>query len=152
MVCCCCCCWFLQILCLCPVCDFTAALLFYENLIVPPLQKGWKYSTLMVHNSPKVVERSFVSSLLWCSYRFAQNLHLCVYKASLNLLQLMLFCMSCWQVYHDSEEGQRYIQFYKLNKFPYISILDPRTGSSPWVVYNSVICFFGLVCSRTATA
>ena len=34
------------------------------------------------------------------------------------------------QVYHDSEEGQRYIQFYKLNKFPYISILDPRTGES----------------------
>ncbi|XP_041125550.1 UBX domain-containing protein 7-like [Polyodon spathula] len=33
-----------------------------------------------------------------------------------------------WQVYHDSEEGQRYIQFYKLNEFPYISILDPRTG------------------------
>ncbi|XP_006637961.2 UBX domain-containing protein 7 [Lepisosteus oculatus] len=33
-----------------------------------------------------------------------------------------------WQVYHDSEEGQRYIQFYKLNDFPYISILDPRTG------------------------
>ncbi|XP_051944041.1 UBX domain-containing protein 7 [Hippocampus zosterae] len=33
-----------------------------------------------------------------------------------------------WQVYHDSEEGQRYMQFYKLNKFPYISILDPRTG------------------------
>uniref|UniRef100_A0A8D0GRB1 UBX domain-containing protein 7 n=1 Tax=Sphenodon punctatus TaxID=8508 RepID=A0A8D0GRB1_SPHPU len=33
-----------------------------------------------------------------------------------------------WQVYHDSEEGQRYIQFYKLADFPYISILDPRTG------------------------
>ncbi|KAJ3594938.1 hypothetical protein NHX12_004243 [Muraenolepis orangiensis] len=33
-----------------------------------------------------------------------------------------------WQVYHDSEEGQRYIQFYKLNKCPYISILDPWTG------------------------
>ncbi|XP_030071786.1 UBX domain-containing protein 7 isoform X1 [Microcaecilia unicolor] len=33
-----------------------------------------------------------------------------------------------WQVYHDSEEGQRYIQFYKLGDFPYISILDPRTG------------------------
>ncbi|XP_030071787.1 UBX domain-containing protein 7 isoform X2 [Microcaecilia unicolor] len=31
-------------------------------------------------------------------------------------------------VYHDSEEGQRYIQFYKLGDFPYISILDPRTG------------------------
>ncbi|OCT81114.1 UBX domain-containing protein 7 isoform X1 [Xenopus laevis] len=33
-----------------------------------------------------------------------------------------------WQVYHDSEEGQRYIQFYKLPEFPYVSILDPRTG------------------------
>ncbi|XP_053316109.1 UBX domain-containing protein 7 [Spea bombifrons] len=33
-----------------------------------------------------------------------------------------------WQVYHDSEEGQRYIQFYKLPQFPYVSILDPRTG------------------------
>ncbi|XP_060098107.1 UBX domain-containing protein 7 isoform X1 [Heteronotia binoei] len=33
-----------------------------------------------------------------------------------------------WQVYHDSEEGQRYIQFYKLTDFPYVSILDPRTG------------------------
>ncbi|KAG8135895.1 hypothetical protein E2320_008879 [Naja naja] len=33
-----------------------------------------------------------------------------------------------WQVYHDSEEGQRYIQFYKLEDFPYVSILDPRTG------------------------
>ncbi|CAJ0939872.1 unnamed protein product [Ranitomeya imitator] len=32
------------------------------------------------------------------------------------------------QVYHDSEEGQRYIQFYKLSDFPYVSILDPRTG------------------------
>uniref|UniRef100_A0A8C5KZ20 UBX domain-containing protein 7 n=1 Tax=Jaculus jaculus TaxID=51337 RepID=A0A8C5KZ20_JACJA len=32
------------------------------------------------------------------------------------------------QVYHDSEEGQRYIQFYKSGDFPYVSILDPRTG------------------------
>ncbi|XP_061405422.1 LOW QUALITY PROTEIN: UBX domain-containing protein 7-like [Lethenteron reissneri] len=33
-----------------------------------------------------------------------------------------------WQVYHDSEEGQRYMQFYKLTEFPYVSVLDPRTG------------------------
>jgi len=43
-------------------------------------------------------------------------------------------------VYHDSEEGQRYIQFYKLNKFPYISILDPRTGElvSLSIIHSSV--------------
>uniref|UniRef100_A0A8C0CM51 UBX domain-containing protein 7 n=1 Tax=Balaenoptera musculus TaxID=9771 RepID=A0A8C0CM51_BALMU len=33
-----------------------------------------------------------------------------------------------WQVYHDSEESQRYIQFYKLEDLPYVSILDPGTG------------------------
>lgn len=33
-----------------------------------------------------------------------------------------------WQVYHDSEEGQRYILFYKVVEYPYIAILDPRTG------------------------
>ncbi|XP_077987834.1 UBX domain-containing protein 7-like [Glandiceps talaboti] len=33
-----------------------------------------------------------------------------------------------WQVYHDSEEGQRYTQFYKITEFPYIAIIDPRTG------------------------
>lgn len=53
--------------------------------------------------------------LMWC------DVHFCV----VHFLSL--------QVYHDSEEGQRYIQFYKLNKFPYISILDPRTGE----------CFYG---------
>ncbi|XP_071478043.1 UBX domain-containing protein 7-like [Diadema antillarum] len=33
-----------------------------------------------------------------------------------------------WQVYHDSEEGQRFNQFYKVTDFPYVSIIDPRTG------------------------
>jgi len=50
--------------------------------------------------------------------------------AAICYLLILLSLLS--QVYHDSEEGQRYIQFYKLNKFPYISILDPRTGESFW--------------------
>lgn len=63
--------------------------------------------------------------------------------------QLLFTCsltcsMLSLQVYHDSEEGQRYIQFYKLNKFPYISILDPRTGEcfkgATAAVDGSVIC------------
>ncbi|XP_014772020.1 UBX domain-containing protein 7 isoform X1 [Octopus bimaculoides] len=33
-----------------------------------------------------------------------------------------------WQVYHDSEEGRKYMQFYKVNIWPYIAILDPQTG------------------------
>ncbi|XP_070539054.1 LOW QUALITY PROTEIN: UBX domain-containing protein 7-like [Ptychodera flava] len=33
-----------------------------------------------------------------------------------------------WQVYHDSDEGQKYIQFYKITEFPYVAVIDPRTG------------------------
>lgn len=33
-----------------------------------------------------------------------------------------------WQVYHDSFEGGRYIQFYKVTSYPHVSIIDPRTG------------------------
>lgn len=69
---------------------------------------------------------------------FVQKARPCVDNVSVQAIQFKgirfsLQCMFCWQVYHDSEEGQRYIQFYKLNKFPYISILDPRTGKSPCI-------------------
>lgn len=33
-----------------------------------------------------------------------------------------------WQVYHTTRDGQRYMQFYGVNSFPYVAILDPRTG------------------------
>jgi len=33
-----------------------------------------------------------------------------------------------WQVYHDSTEGVKYEQFYPIGQYPYIAILDPRTG------------------------
>ncbi|ESO84306.1 hypothetical protein LOTGIDRAFT_132375 [Lottia gigantea] len=35
-----------------------------------------------------------------------------------------------WQVYHDSEEGTKYIQFYKVVQWPYIAIIDPITGEN----------------------
>ena len=33
-----------------------------------------------------------------------------------------------WQVYHDGSEGRRFVQFYKVSSFPFICIVDPRTG------------------------
>ncbi|KAK7503345.1 hypothetical protein BaRGS_00005266 [Batillaria attramentaria] len=35
-----------------------------------------------------------------------------------------------WQVYHDSEEGKKYMQFYKVSQWPHIAVLDPVTGES----------------------
>jgi len=31
-------------------------------------------------------------------------------------------------VYSDSEEGRKYIQYYGIDGWPYVAILDPRTG------------------------
>ncbi|XP_023226428.1 UBX domain-containing protein 7-like isoform X1 [Centruroides sculpturatus] len=42
-----------------------------------------------------------------------------------------------WQVYCESEDGQRYIQFYNVTEYPYIAILDPRTGEK-LVVWNNI--------------
>ena len=36
--------------------------------------------------------------------------------------------MLCRQVYHDSDEGKRYSQFYKIDAMPYTAIIDPVTG------------------------
>lgn len=42
-----------------------------------------------------------------------------------------------WQVYKNGREGQRYMQFYPVNQFPYVAILDPRTGSSITCLFPS---------------
>ncbi|XP_031548751.1 UBX domain-containing protein 7-like isoform X2 [Actinia tenebrosa] len=33
-----------------------------------------------------------------------------------------------WQVYKDTDEGERFIQFYHVSSFPYLAVVDPRTG------------------------
>ncbi|BFZ08251.1 hypothetical protein BsWGS_11290 [Bradybaena similaris] len=42
-----------------------------------------------------------------------------------------------WQVYNDSEEGKRFMQFYKLNGWPYVAIIDPVTGEKQ-LVWNKI--------------
>lgn len=44
------------------------------------------------------------------------------------LLTLMKIDIYLLQVYRDSNEGERFIQFYHVNSYPYLAVLDPRTG------------------------
>jgi hypothetical protein len=52
-----------------------------------------------------------------------------------------------WQVYRDSSEGQRYMQFYPFHRFPYVAILDPRTGENlrSWSNITDSVTFCDLV-------
>jgi hypothetical protein len=45
-----------------------------------------------------------------------------------------------WQTYHDNNEGQRFMQFYNVTDFPYVAILDPRTGEKmrQWTTIDPV--------------
>lgn len=42
-----------------------------------------------------------------------------------------------WQQYRESEEAQRYMTFYKIANWPYISVIDPRTGEN-MVTWNKI--------------
>jgi len=35
-----------------------------------------------------------------------------------------------WQQYKESDEAERYMTFYKISDWPYIAIIDPRTGEN----------------------
>ena len=37
-----------------------------------------------------------------------------------------------WQQYDVSPQGSLYVQRYKVNTFPHVALLDPRTGLSRW--------------------
>ena len=54
-----------------------------------------------------------------------------VAKCTYNHLHFFFFFFSFpMQVYHDSDEGRRFMQFYKVVDFPHVAVLDPRTGNS----------------------
>ena len=36
--------------------------------------------------------------------------------------------ISIFQQYKENEEAQRYVTFYPVSEWPYVAILDPRTG------------------------
>ncbi|KAK7101896.1 UBX domain-containing protein 7-like [Littorina saxatilis] len=42
-----------------------------------------------------------------------------------------------WQVYHDSDEGKKYMQFYKVQSWPHVAVIDPVTGEN-LVTWNKV--------------
>ncbi|KAJ6222127.1 hypothetical protein RDWZM_000672 [Blomia tropicalis] len=42
-----------------------------------------------------------------------------------------------WQSYHNNSEGQKYINFYNVRTYPYVSIVDPRTGEK-MVSWNEI--------------
>ena len=35
-----------------------------------------------------------------------------------------------WQQYRESDEAERYMTFYSIDKWPYVAIIDPRTGEN----------------------
>ena len=42
-----------------------------------------------------------------------------------------------WQQYKESDEAVRYMTFYKISDWPYIAIIDPRTGRAPISIFTN---------------
>ena len=58
----------------------------------------------------------------------------CIQTSEVKGIGLMPLCVFTsfffpfLQVYRDSNEGERFIQFYHVTSYPYLAVLDPRTG------------------------
>ena len=42
-----------------------------------------------------------------------------------------------WQQYKEADEAVRYMTFYKITDWPYIAIIDPRTGRIQLMPFNT---------------
>eukprot|EP00615_Pteridomonas_danica_P002477 CAMPEP_0114343664 /NCGR_PEP_ID=MMETSP0101-20121206/10793_1 /TAXON_ID=38822 ORGANISM="Pteridomonas danica, Strain PT" /NCGR_SAMPLE_ID=MMETSP0101 /ASSEMBLY_ACC=CAM_ASM_000211 /LENGTH=497 /DNA_ID=CAMNT_0001478533 /DNA_START=51 /DNA_END=1544 /DNA_ORIENTATION=+ len=50
-----------------------------------------------------------------------------------DTLQLLMESLCVfWQTYSTQPQGQTFIERYKVNKLPFIALVDPRTGMSVW--------------------
>ena len=60
-------------------------------------------------------------------------------STNITFFLIIDFCF-CFQVYMDSEEGKRYMQFYKFKEWPYVAIIDPFTGENGKIMSLLMYC------------
>ena len=73
----------------------------------------------------KVCQKYSAACHVFISLLTDETLHLMNDILPLTLMKIDVYLL---QVYRDSNEGERFIQFYHVNSYPYLAVLDPRTG------------------------
>ena len=108
-----------------------------------------------------LTKQNFFKSGIYISQKFYLSIfRQFVLMASTQVPELIRF-LNCicpvfplllyFQVYNDSEEGKRFMQFYKLNQWPYVAVIDPFTGSKsrnathPWTHGLSILVEMAVV-------
>ncbi|EFX89353.1 hypothetical protein DAPPUDRAFT_190703 [Daphnia pulex] len=98
-----------------------------EELFRPPIDMMFNGNLLNARDTGKTVKKWIMVNIQNISEFRCQLLNRDVWsqKSIKNLVRENFLFL---QLYMDSEEGQRYMNFYKVNQWPYVAVLDPRTG------------------------
>ncbi|XP_060079385.1 UBX domain-containing protein 7-like [Ylistrum balloti] len=100
-----------------------------EDLFRPPIDVMFKGSFANAREHGKTCQKWLMVNIQNVQEFACQALNRDVWSNS-SVKSIIKSKFIFWQVYHDSEEGGKYTQFYKVNNWPYVSIIDPRTGEN----------------------
>lgn len=98
-----------------------------EELFRPPIDMMFNGNLLNARDTGKTLKKWIMVNIQNVSEFSCQIMNRDVWsqKSIKNLVRENFLFL---QLYVDSEEGQRYMTFYKVNQWPYVAVLDPRTG------------------------
>lgn len=106
-----------------------------EDLYRPPLDIMFRGNFESARDFGQLADKWLMVNIQDCQEFSCQVLNRDVWSNK-AVKKLIAKHFTFWQVYSDSVEGLRYMQFYKPVEFPYIAILDPRTGEKVVVWHN----------------
>lgn len=100
-----------------------------EDLFRPPIDVMFKGSFTNAREHGKTCQKWLMVNIQNVQEFACQALNRDVWSSP-SVKSIIKSKFIFWQVYHDSEEGGKYIQFYKVKSWPYVAIIDPRTGEN----------------------
>ncbi|XP_021341953.1 UBX domain-containing protein 7-like isoform X2 [Mizuhopecten yessoensis] len=100
-----------------------------EDLFRPPIDVMYKGSFASAREHGKTCQKWLMVNIQNVQEFACQALNRDVWSNN-SVKSIIKSKFIFWQVYHDSDEGGKYTQFYKVKNWPYVSIIDPRTGEN----------------------
>ncbi|XP_067948160.1 UBX domain-containing protein 7-like isoform X2 [Watersipora subatra] len=104
-----------------------AHLIRLEDLFRPPLDIIYHGSLISAQAKGKAEKKWVLVNVQNTTEFSCQVLNRDIWK-NLSIREIVTNHFILWQVYHDSVEGQKYMQFYPVTTWPYVAIVHPVTA------------------------
>ncbi|KAI2797433.1 UBX domain-containing protein 7 [Blomia tropicalis] len=99
----------------------------FDNLFRPPFELMFEGNFESARSAAHLQDRWLLVNIQQLTEFNSQILNRDLWSNH-DVKQLIKTRLILWQMGHESSDGKRYINFYHVNTFPHLSIIDPRTG------------------------